>query len=62
MRGVPAPFPLVAGDRLGGWLLRLNEILIRITKTVFSFQIFVVAESTPSVDFLVSDASAVSDK
>jgi hypothetical protein len=56
MRGVPAPFPLVAGDRVGGVLLRLNEILIRLSKTLFSFQIFVVAESTPSVLYLVDDA------
>jgi len=61
-RGVPAPFPLVAGDRLGGWLLRFNEALIRISKTLFSFQVFVVAESTPSVEFLVDDASALADK
>lgn len=56
MRGVPAPFPLVAGDRIGGSLIRFNELLIRISKSLFSFQIFVVAESTPSVEYLVSSA------
>lgn len=56
MRGVPAPFPLVAGDRIGGSLIRVNELLIRISKTLFSFQIFVVAESTPAVDYLVNSA------
>ena len=56
IRGVPAPFPLVAGKRLGGLLLRLNELLIRLSKTLFSFQIFVVAESTPDVNFLVTNA------
>lgn len=56
MRGVPAPFPLVAGNRVGGVLLRLNELLIRVSKTLFSFQIFVVAESAPSVRYLVADA------
>jgi len=56
IRGVPAPFPLVAGERVGGVLLRFNEILIRLSKTLFSFQIFVVAESTPSVRYLVSEA------
>ncbi|GMR02086.1 MAG: hypothetical protein BMS9Abin20_0412 [Acidimicrobiia bacterium] len=56
VRGVPAPFPLVAGERVGGWFLRLNEMLIRISKTLFSFQIFVIAESTPSVEYLVDDA------
>jgi len=56
MRGVPAPFPLVAGERVGGALLRFNEILIRLSKTLFSFQIFVIAESTPSVQYLVENA------
>jgi 2-polyprenyl-3-methyl-5-hydroxy-6-metoxy-1,4-benzoquinol methylase len=56
IRGVPAPFPLVAGKRLGGTLLRLNELLIRLSKTLFSFQIFVIAESTPDVSFLVTNA------
>jgi 2-polyprenyl-3-methyl-5-hydroxy-6-metoxy-1,4-benzoquinol methylase len=56
MRGVPSPFPLVVGDGLGGGLLRLNEMLIRLSKTLFSFQIFVVAESTPAVQYLVADA------
>jgi glycosyltransferase involved in cell wall biosynthesis len=56
MRGVPAPIPLVATGPMGRALLRLNEILIMFSKTLFSFQIFVVAESTPSVEFLVADA------
>jgi len=56
MRGVPAPFPLVAGDTVGGALLWFNRVLIRLSKTLFSFQIFVVAESTPSVEYLVRDA------
>ena len=56
MRGVPAPFPLVAGDTVGGWLSRFNELLIRVSKGLFSFQIFVIAKSTPSVTFLLEDA------
>lgn len=56
IRGVPAPFPLVAGKRVGGVLLRINEVLIKMSKTLFSFQIFIVAESTPSVEFLVTNA------
>lgn len=58
IRGVPAPFPLVAGGLVGRILLRVNEALIRVSKTLFSFQIFVVARSTPSVEFLVRDAVA----
>jgi 2-polyprenyl-3-methyl-5-hydroxy-6-metoxy-1,4-benzoquinol methylase len=54
MRGVPAPFPKVLGD---GWLGRtavaINLFLIRLSKTWFSYQIFLVAETTPSVDFIL---------
>lgn len=57
-RGVPAPVPLVVGGSLGRMLLRFNEFLIRVSRTLFSFQIMVVAESTPSVDFLVTDAES----
>lgn len=58
VRGVPAPVPLVVGGSLGRGFLRVNSFLIRLSKTLFSFQIFVVARSTPSVDFLVADAEA----
>jgi glycosyltransferase involved in cell wall biosynthesis len=56
VRGVPAPVPLVVPGRLGHVLLRVNELLIKVSKTLFAFQIFVVAESSPSVEFLVADA------
>jgi len=56
IRGVPAPFPLVAGGGIGSMLLRINLALIRLSKTLFSFQIFVVATSTPDVQFLVKTA------
>jgi len=54
IRGVPAPFPKVLGH---GWLGRAaiaaNQLLIRISKTLFSYQIFVVAETTPDIDFIL---------
>jgi hypothetical protein len=57
VRGVPAPFPKALGD---GWLsraaIRANLALIRVSKTLFAYQIFVVAESTPNVDFVLRDA------
>jgi glycosyltransferase involved in cell wall biosynthesis len=56
VRGVPAPVPLVLPGRLGHVLLRVNELLIKVSKTLFSFQIFIVAKSSPSVEFLVADA------
>jgi len=57
IQGVPAPFPKVLGNGvLGQTALRANLALIRLSKTLFSYQIFVVAKSTPAVDFLVEDA------
>jgi glycosyltransferase involved in cell wall biosynthesis len=57
IRGVPAPFPKVLGH---GWVgqtaVRVNVALIRLSKTLFSYQIFVVAESTPNVAFVLRDA------
>lgn len=54
--GVPAPFPKVFGD---GWLGRaltaLNVAAIRVSRTLFSYQIFVVATPTPDVDFVLDD-------
>ncbi len=59
LRGVPAPFPKVLGDgRLGRAALGANLALIKLSKTLFSYQIFVVAEGTPAVDFLLEDARA----
>ena len=57
VHGVPAPFPKVLGDgRLGKLAVALNVALIRLSKTLFAYQICVVAESTPDVDFLLQDA------
>jgi glycosyltransferase involved in cell wall biosynthesis len=58
MRGVPAPFPKVLGaGALGRAAVAVNQLLIRVSKTLFSYQIFVVAEGTPSVDFVLQDAT-----
>jgi glycosyltransferase involved in cell wall biosynthesis len=62
VRGVPAPFPKVLGD---GWLGKaatsLNLLGIGLSKTFFSYQIFIEAESTPTTEFLVQDATARSE-
>ncbi|HEY1585852.1 MAG TPA: hypothetical protein VGH63_09215 [Polyangia bacterium] len=61
MRGVPAPFPKVLGD---GWLGRgavaANLALIRVSKTLFSYQIYIEADATPDVDFVLRDTLAKS--
>jgi hypothetical protein len=57
MRGVPAPFPKVLGGGiLGRAAIAVNQLLIRISRTLFSYQIFVVAEGTPDVNFVLQDS------
>ena len=55
VRGVPAPFPKAFGDGpLARAALALNEALIKVSKTLFAYQIYVVAESTPDVEFVLA--------
>lgn len=57
VKGVPAPFPKVLGNGLlGRAAIAANLTLIRLSKTLFSYQIYIRAESTPDVDFLLADA------
>jgi 2-polyprenyl-3-methyl-5-hydroxy-6-metoxy-1,4-benzoquinol methylase len=57
LRGVPAPWPKVLGEgRLGRAAVRLNQLLIRLSRTLFSYQIFVVAECAPGVRFVLDDS------
>jgi len=57
VRGIPAPFPLAIGDGpLSRLLLTANQLLIRLLKGLFSYQIFVVAEPRPSLDTLLQTA------
>jgi 2-polyprenyl-3-methyl-5-hydroxy-6-metoxy-1,4-benzoquinol methylase len=65
VRGVPAPFPKVFGrGPLGMGLTRLNQALIAVSPTLFAYQIFVEAETTPDVSFVLADSrhSAVPGK
>ncbi|MDX1647222.1 MAG: glycosyltransferase [Longimicrobiales bacterium] len=50
LRGIPAPFPLALGrsSRLARWLLKLNDLLVRVWPAAFSYQIFVVARPLPT--------------
>ena len=57
VQGVPAPFPKVFGNGVfGRSLLAINQLLIAISRSLFAYQIFVVAETTPSVDFVLDDS------
>jgi len=55
VRGVPAPFPKVFGKgALGMGLLKANELAIKVSRTLFAYQVFIVAETTPDVDFVLA--------
>lgn len=62
VRGVPAPFPKVLGNGvLGRSALALNLLLIRLSKTLFSYQIYVRAQTTPDVEFVLREAKDKSE-
>jgi 2-polyprenyl-3-methyl-5-hydroxy-6-metoxy-1,4-benzoquinol methylase len=57
VRGIPAPFPKVVGDgALGRMLVAVNRALIVVSRSLFSYQIYIEATSTPDTDFVLRDA------
>jgi hypothetical protein len=57
VRGVPAPYPLALGDNaVSRLLLWINGLLIRISKSMFSYQIFMVVRPLPSCEWLLQRA------
>jgi len=62
-RGIPAPFPLAFGNNvLGRFLVLLNNALIRVSKTLFGYQVFMVARPRPSLDHLLTAAYEESER
>jgi len=56
-RGIPVPFPTAFGDgRFVRFLLWLNALLIKLSKTLFSYQIAVVARPKPTLTHLLQNA------
>ena len=68
IRGVPAPFPKAFGDGpLATVALQCNRALIALSRTLFAYQVFIEADSTPDVAFVLerarqSDAGATSKR
>jgi glycosyltransferase involved in cell wall biosynthesis len=61
IRGVPAPFPVALGDGpLARAALAVNQALIGVSKTLFSYQIYIEAETTPDADFVLETTKAAS--
>lgn len=57
LKGIPAPFPLIFGDgKVGKLLLWLNSALIRLSRNLFSYQIFMTVSPLPSLEYLLSQA------
>ena len=62
VRGVPGPFPLAMGDtRLSRMLVKLNNALIRLSRGLFSYQIYMVLQPVPSLDYLLRSAEEESE-
>jgi glycosyltransferase involved in cell wall biosynthesis len=59
LAGIPAPFPKALGlNRMSRALLWINEALIRLSKGLFAYQIFLIATPRPSVDALLDQSIA----
>ena len=62
VRGIPAPFPIAIGDNMiARLLLRLNRALIRLSKGLFAYQMFVRAEALPTVNNLLRQTMSGSE-
>jgi hypothetical protein len=59
VRGIPAPFPAALGlNAFSRLLVRVNGFLIRLSRGLFSYQIFMRVAPTPTVDALLDDSMA----
>lgn len=57
IEGIPAPFPLALGNtRLARAMVRVNEFLIRLAPGFFSYQMFMVATPSATVEALLDHA------
>jgi glycosyltransferase involved in cell wall biosynthesis len=55
--GVPAPFPLAVGEGwLGRFLVAVNKALIRLSRGLFAYQIYLVVQPLPSLEYLLAHA------
>ena len=53
--GIPGPFPLAIGENfISRLLITLNTIGIRLSKGLFSYQIFIISKTLPSLAYLLS--------
>jgi glycosyltransferase involved in cell wall biosynthesis len=56
VRGIPAPFPKALGDTfVARFFVRLNAALIRLSRGMFAYQIFIRAQARPAVHHLLHE-------
>ena len=56
-QGIPAPFPLALGNNfIGHLLLKINTLLIYLSKNLSAYQIVVVAKPNPTLKHLLTNA------
>jgi SAM-dependent methyltransferase len=54
VKGIPVPFPKIFGNgAVGKGALALNDLLIRVSKSLFAYQIYIEAETTPALGHVV---------
>lgn len=62
-QGIPAPFPLAIGrGRTANFLLWVNKFLILISKTLFAYQVAIMAKPLPTLEHLLDNAHKAKDK
>lgn len=62
VQGIPAPFPLAFGDNiLASVFLKLNRLLIHLSKGLFSYQILMIVAPLPSSEWLLRQAIQTSN-
>jgi hypothetical protein len=60
--GVPGPFPLALGDNfLSRILMKINRVLIHVSRGLFSYQIFLRVHPQPSLERLLRTAQEQSE-
>lgn len=61
-RAMPAPFPLALGNgRMSRFLLQLNSVLIKLSPSLFGYQVVVRAKALPTVKSLLDLAGQTSE-
>jgi 2-polyprenyl-3-methyl-5-hydroxy-6-metoxy-1,4-benzoquinol methylase len=58
--GLPAPFPLAIGDRrLARVLLKVNQAAVRVSMSLFSYQIFLVLDPPPDLGRVIAESTVL---